>query len=105
MNSRPEPERSSNQEPELSNLDKLALAQAKVDKWSRVLALPDLSPKAASLASELLRSCQAELKLRQKAMQWEQQQNALRSPQGQPTSSDQESLGSSIKPGTSESTT
>lgn len=53
-----------------SLVEKLEKARAERDKWLKVAAHPALSLKAASWAANIARSYAAELKLREKALQW-----------------------------------
>lgn len=50
--------------------EKLAKAQADVERWTRLAASPNLSPAAAALAHQQMQSAQAAVKLRQKAMDY-----------------------------------
>ena len=57
----------------LSLEEKLQQAQRDRDHWSKVAALPELSPKAAEFARNAARSAAAEveLRLREKALAWQ----------------------------------
>ena len=65
MKSKPKQQKSS---PPRSPQEKLAAAQADLDKWSAVAAAPDLSPQGAHAATVLARSAAAEVKLRKLAL-------------------------------------
>ena len=47
------------------------LAQRNVDKFTRLAAAPNLSPKAAALARNMLRSYRAEVALREMALTYQ----------------------------------
>jgi hypothetical protein len=85
----------------LSREQKLRQAQADHQHWSEVAARPGLRPAVAHWARQAAASAEAEVQLRQKALQ--HAQTLLR--QGQPISSEKENPHSSTKPGTSGSTT
>lgn len=54
---------------------KLALAEQDRERWKAAAANPDLSPRAAGWALDLARSAGAEVRLRQKALAWQNQQD------------------------------
>ena len=65
------------QEPHLVSLtEKLEAAKRDLDKWTKVAALPELSPKAKEFATNAARSAAAEMKLRQIALAREKLEQA-----------------------------
>lgn len=80
--SKPSEKQAENQEP--SPQEKYQEAQAKVDRWSGLLASPDLSPQASEVVRNMHRSAMAELALRQKAMDYQQEASPLATVLGMP---------------------
>jgi hypothetical protein len=78
------------QEKEPSLQEKVAQDQADLAKWTSIAALPGLSPQAADVARNAARSSQAAVTLGQKALLYQEPENAQTSegtpsPQATPT--------------------
>ena len=113
----PRQPQSQEQNPQPSPQEKLAAAQADAEKWRQVAANPDLSPQAAAVAQNAARSAAAEVRLRQKGLAYQAEQQDQTeaqlaqvlglsdSPQGQPSPFTTPSPNLSISPGTSASKT
>jgi hypothetical protein len=59
----------------LSLPQKLARVRSEQEEWARIVADPTLSPEAAYAARQAYRSSQAAVKLGEKALAWQQEQN------------------------------
>lgn len=68
---KPQPEGQENQEQPPSSEEKLVAAQAEVEKWRRLAASPNLGPKAAAWVQDMVQSAQAEVRLRQKGLAYQ----------------------------------